>query len=154
MVTPAGFPASLRRLLEFIAEDDIRNVVFLSGDYHLSLAARMRLTKGSHTVHVLSVVSSGLYAPFPFANAQPRELLLRCSGGWRAASGANIDYAMEPLACDDESEAVLADDGFAVVGVKNGSGQWSLQVDFHTAGAVRQCTLPLDAAAEDAGGEA
>jgi hypothetical protein len=149
----AGFPAALRRLLGFIAENDIRNVVLLSGDYHLSLAARMRLKTHSHTVDLLSVVSSGLYAPFPFANAQARELQMHCRGSWRAPSGATIDYAVTPLVFEDGSGAITAEDGFAVVGVEQARGPWRLTVDFHAAaGAIRRCALPLAAATDDAGG--
>ncbi|WP_457442690.1 alkaline phosphatase D family protein [Roseateles sp. P5_E4] len=72
-----GFPASLERLLIFIAENGITNTVFLSGDEHHSLVAEIEITASSgRAAKVLSVHSSGLYAPFPFANGRPSDLVL------------------------------------------------------------------------------
>jgi cholesterol oxidase len=46
-------------------------VVFVSGDLHLSSASRLTLRhSGARDVVAWHVVSSGLYAPMPFANAQ------------------------------------------------------------------------------------
>jgi hypothetical protein len=62
-----------------VCEERRSNIVFLSGDAHLSIAARFivaRLGDGgtieqpivSHSIH-----SSALYAPYPFANAVPED---------------------------------------------------------------------------------
>lgn len=72
-----GFPASLHRLLRFIANHGIHNTVFLSGDEHHSLVTEVMLGEpGAAQVKLISVHSSGLYAPFPFANGRPSELML------------------------------------------------------------------------------
>jgi phosphodiesterase/alkaline phosphatase D-like protein len=64
----AGYPASWRELTQFIVERQIENVVFLSGDYHLSAMANLTLQSKGRSVQALSIVSSALYAPLPFAN--------------------------------------------------------------------------------------
>jgi hypothetical protein len=75
-----GFPASLERLLDFLARHRIGRTVLVSGDEHhalrcdISLAAPVRPGAAApEPVHVLSIHSSALYAPFPFANGRPRD---------------------------------------------------------------------------------
>jgi len=70
----SGYPASLCELLAFIESKTIERVVFLSGDAHLSLACKLVLDGSGVTVH--SIVSSGLHAPWPFANARRQEFVL------------------------------------------------------------------------------
>jgi cholesterol oxidase len=66
-----GYPASMQRLLAHICAKQIRNVVFLSGDEHISCDIRLRLTHGDKPpVEVRSIHASPLYAPYPFANAR------------------------------------------------------------------------------------
>ena len=81
-----GFPATLNELLRFIAENELQNVVFLSGDLHLGVSCEAVLTattagsetsaeRGDKQTRILSLHTTGLYAPYPFANALPEELL-------------------------------------------------------------------------------
>ena len=70
----SGYPASLCELLAFIERKTIERVVFLSGDAHLSLACKLVLDGSGVTVY--SIVSSGLHAPWPFANARRQEFVL------------------------------------------------------------------------------
>jgi choline dehydrogenase-like flavoprotein len=72
--TWAGFPAALAELLCFIRDRDVRRVVFLSGDSHLSSVCTFALDS-AHPNQVVSVVSSGAYTPWPFANQRPDELV-------------------------------------------------------------------------------
>jgi cholesterol oxidase len=71
----AGYPRTLEMLLLFIVCNEIENVVFVGGDAHLSSVSTLELTlpatPGSAEQHgvVRQIVSSGLYAPLPFANA-------------------------------------------------------------------------------------
>jgi cholesterol oxidase len=114
-----GFPASLERLLTFIAENDITNTVFLSGDEHHSLVAEIDITApGGRTAKVLSVHSSGLYAPFPFANGRPSELVL------------NETFVQGELAATVTSHLGQPGDGFATL---HTDGKW-LHVEFSRAG--------------------
>ena len=74
----AGYPASRSRLLGEIARRGIYNVIFLQGDAHLSMAGTIELTVADKpAVRVFSVVSSGLYAPWRFANAEPANFVLQ-----------------------------------------------------------------------------
>lgn len=71
-----GYPCSQRELLNFIAEHDINNAVFLSGDEHLCLTAEAAL-RGQSSIVIHSIHGSGMYAPFPFANSIPEDLLAK-----------------------------------------------------------------------------
>jgi cholesterol oxidase len=65
-----GYPGALAEVLTTIVENEIEHVVFVSGDLHLSSVSRLRLTaNGAEAVVAWQLVSSGLYAPMPFANA-------------------------------------------------------------------------------------
>jgi cholesterol oxidase len=70
-----GYPMSLHRLIDFIAEHDIRHTVFLSGDEHHALFCEAWL--GRRRVKLVSVHSSASYAPFAFANGRPQDLKAR-----------------------------------------------------------------------------
>ncbi|HEX6295492.1 MAG TPA: alkaline phosphatase D family protein [Burkholderiales bacterium] len=84
-----GFPESLHELLAFIARNRIRNVVFLSGDFHCSLFCEMALTHGSgQPVPAYSIVSSGLYSPYPFANTRMQDLECHFNDGLDRRFGA------------------------------------------------------------------
>lgn len=64
-----------RRLLDFIARQQIRNVVFLSGDYHCSATATIDF---SHSpVKAYALVTPPLHAPLRFANVSPDDVLAR-----------------------------------------------------------------------------
>jgi choline dehydrogenase-like flavoprotein len=70
------FPVSGGQLFDWIAARGIRNVVFLSGDYHRFADCTLRLKhRDGQEVAVRSLVAGGLYAPYPFANADPAEWL-------------------------------------------------------------------------------
>ncbi len=72
-----GYPSSLYRLLSFIVDNEIKNLVFLSGDEHISFDTEIVLTnkKTNKKVKVRSIHCSGLYAPYPFANSNKHDLL-------------------------------------------------------------------------------
>jgi cholesterol oxidase len=67
-----GYPHTLHRLLDLIAQTPIRHTVFLSGDEHHALYSEAWLGPGR--IKLVSVHSSALYAPFPFANGRPQDL--------------------------------------------------------------------------------
>ncbi|MBC7434970.1 MAG: alkaline phosphatase D family protein [Bdellovibrionales bacterium] len=58
-------------LLDFIAQFRIRNVVFVSGDYHCCATAQLEVG----TVTAYAIVTPPAYAPLPFANSRPADLL-------------------------------------------------------------------------------
>ena len=66
----AAYPRELGRIVECIVQHDIRHVVFVGGDLHISATAALELVRlrDGHHVRALQIVSSGLYAPLPFIN--------------------------------------------------------------------------------------
>lgn len=65
-----GYPGSLSTLLAFIYDNNIQDLVFISGDHHISSATKAILTREDNPreVTIYSIHSSGLYSPLPFAN--------------------------------------------------------------------------------------
>jgi hypothetical protein len=72
-----GYPASLHRLLAFLCEHELRNVVILGGDAHLACDARVKVTRDGREVRFAALHAPALYAPYPFANEEPANLLLQ-----------------------------------------------------------------------------
>ncbi|WP_425259985.1 alpha/beta fold hydrolase [Rubrivivax sp. RP6-9] len=102
----SGFPASTARLLGAIRDQGIRRVVFLSGDSHLSSVSSFTF-EGEAAPRVVSVVSSGTYAPWPFANQRPEDLIL----------GGAVDLGLtgSPLRGTVKLEALSAADAYALI---------------------------------------
>jgi phosphodiesterase/alkaline phosphatase D-like protein len=74
-----GYPASFCRLLAFVCDHQLRNLVFLSGDTHLGCRAEVtvrNLESGAST-EFQSCHAPALYAPYPFANETEWNLLLQ-----------------------------------------------------------------------------
>lgn len=81
-----GYTASLDGLLGLLASENIEHVVLLCGDAHLAGHTVLTLHSDRHPGKPLRVDvlhCPALYAPFPFANAQPHQFLLNdtLSGG-------------------------------------------------------------------------
>jgi len=51
-------------ILDVIRDNDVRKVVFLGGDYHMSVKSEL-ISPGKPDFRVLSVVSSAFYWPYP-----------------------------------------------------------------------------------------
>jgi len=67
-----AFPATRRKVLDCIVENNIQNVVFLSGDIHNSNVARIKFNGGpGDDLTAYSITSSAFYWPFPFADGDP-----------------------------------------------------------------------------------
>jgi hypothetical protein len=137
----SGYPASLVALLETIAQGRHEHVVFLSGDAHLSLACSMALTLPSGSaVTVHSIVSSGLYAPWAFANERPEDLLLEGAFAFRHRGAVAFDAAIS-------TAAVGTAQGYCVVDVRRAGadGPWKLSVELDLAGESTICERVLSA---------
>lgn len=70
-----GFPNTREAILRCIVDNNVQNVVFLSGDIHCSNVAQL-FFKGSDNAQKLraySVISSAFYWPFQFADGEPSD---------------------------------------------------------------------------------
>lgn len=68
-----GYPASWRRLVRFIVQNEIEGLIFVAGDYHLSALVEVELTSQGKSAMALNLVCSAWNASLPFANAQPSD---------------------------------------------------------------------------------
>ncbi len=68
-----AFPTTRRTLLENIVLNDIQNIVFLSGDIHVSSVAQLEFSGNpkASALKAFSITSSAFYWPFPFADGDP-----------------------------------------------------------------------------------
>jgi cholesterol oxidase len=133
-----GYPFSFHRLLAYIAEKQIRNVVFLSGDEHLSCIAEATITPPGRRrpTSIRSVHASALHAPLPFANSvrddfaacETFEFSLPRDG--RLYAGVRLEGT---YACKVSTEFAPAGDGFAVIQVLLDRGRWVVSCDFDRA---------------------
>lgn len=126
-----GYPCSLHALLAYACDNEVKGLVFLSGDEHISDLVRARVsdlhTGKQCTLH--SVHSSALYAPYPFANAIPEDF----------ARSETFRFPDPPDAmagrycCEVETMFAPPGDGFAVLKAQPSNGGWQLEVIFHGA---------------------
>ena len=132
-----GYPGNFAQLLHFIAVNELRNVVFLSGDEHLGCIATADLSvvtgKETKNARIVSIHASGLYAPFPFANAKPEHFV----------EGLD-DFSLERLKCNVKTCFTPAGSTFASIGVTSSSSAPKVTVDFWVNGQVVNCGNVLD----------
>jgi hypothetical protein len=127
-----GYPNSMHGLLAYVCEHEVKGLVFLSGDEHISNCVQVHLTrldvKGnvckSCTLH--SVHSSALYAPYPFANAVPEDFA-------RSETFCFPDPDAGPYTCEVRTLFAPPGDGFALLKVILDGAAWRLEVAFHDA---------------------
>lgn len=94
-----AYPASLCGLLRYIAEKQIRGVIFLSGDAHIGGVAVARTQTNGSSITTLCINAPALYAPFAFANGQPADYLRRDS--INLGHGLVARVRAEPLSVGD-----------------------------------------------------
>ena len=134
-----GFPDSLRDLFRLIAAEEHRNIVFLSGDSHISLACGIDIAgQNGQALRAASIVASPLYAPFPFANAQLREFL---QAGEFAGNGFSMRYGLQAF---DHGQNCVTGDSFALVSVRKAGGHWQVSAEVRLRdGSARTATVQL-----------
>lgn len=75
----AAFPVTRAHLLKTITENNVQNVVFLSGDIHCSNVATLQFndknTGVASPLRAYSVTSSAFYWPYPFADGNPLDFV-------------------------------------------------------------------------------
>ena len=118
-----GYPGSLHPLLAQLCDEDVRNVVFLSGDAHLGCTAKVTVTNlgtGRRT-EFHSHHAPALYAPYPFANESRWNLEREDSFcfGWQGSR----------YRCDVEAH-ILADgkNGCGWLTAKRQGDRWTTEV--------------------------
>jgi len=108
--------AQRHELLDWIATQGVRNVVFLAGDYHCAATATLKL--GPVTAY--AIVTPPLYAQLPAANVNPSDLL--AEEMFKLPSGATARIVAQGR----------AGDGFSEIRVVPGAGgSWQLEVTQH-----------------------
>jgi len=129
-----GYPASMHRLLKDACDSEVRGLVFLSGDDHLSNLVTATVTGidsgKSCTLH--SVHSSGLYSPYPVANGIPADF-----SGKETFCFADPENLERKYRCDVET-VFAPGDGFAVLSAHGDQSGWFLDVEFHDSDGVKQ----------------
>lgn len=140
-----GYPASLCELFQHIWRTGQNNVVFLCGDAHLSMASRVVFIDGAakpqKDLRAFCIVSSGFYAPFPFANSQCEDYLhANGSRPLEIDKGIFMHYEVVPDSC-------CVPDNFTIVEAKREAAGWSITMRQHgDAGLQRPFDLTGDAA--------
>lgn len=103
-----AFPNTRRALLRHIVENNIRNVVFLSGDIHCSNIVEMTYSGANapQGLKTFSITSSAFYWPFPFADGDPSGFVhdSRAKGQedtFDLQNGVKMDYKASNFTQDD-----------------------------------------------------
>jgi cholesterol oxidase len=120
-----GYPTSLHRLLAGVYRRGADDVVFLSGNEHVSCVARIEISQldDPGTVVVAhSVHSSALYAPYPFANAEEED--------FAGTEEFEFSHAGTPYRCSVTTWFPSPGDGFAVLSVATVPSGWQVSVHF------------------------
>ena len=112
-----AFPATRDALLARIVEEEIQNVVFLSGDIHCFNVAKLCFegTDEAAQLKAFSVTSSPLYWPFPFADGEPSDFV--CNS---AAQQDTYDFAISngtPISLNYRAGHFFQEDNFGHITV-------------------------------------
>lgn len=125
-----GYPATFERLLQFIADNHIRRVVFLSGDEHQGMysVAKIRPLQSANPeddIAIYSVHSPGLNTPYRFANALEDDFIPKEDFDFTPA-GQPATYR-----CSVKGTDFFAGAGFVIVCIgQAANGVWELTCDF------------------------
>jgi cholesterol oxidase len=119
----AGYPGTWRDLVSYIVTEQIQNVVFIGGDYHLSAIAYLTLRGPGKEVNAYQIIASGLFAPLPFVNGKPDDAYdwTRKTSIPFGKGSPGLDVEAYPL-CTNPSHFLLID----VQGI--GRPDWSIEV--------------------------
>ena len=146
-----GYPHTLLGLLDHIGRHQLRHVLFLSGDLHLGCFARIRIHDRAQPeqppIRVTSVHTAGLYRPFPFANAQPRDLLLQetLEFEWNVEEAPGVSCpGIRRWSVEVDAETI-EDAGFTDIDIRKQDGGWHLDCRYLSAegGPPRHFSEPL-----------
>jgi cholesterol oxidase len=125
-----GYPLSLFSLLRFVCDNQIKGLVFLSGDEHVSSVTKAHVTcLDTGTECTLdSIHSSGLFAPYPFANGSPDDFI----------ANDRFEFKVGPrdYRCEVETK-FFPGDGFVLATAQKTRPGWSLDVKFYNSGGLK-----------------
>ncbi|SDJ06172.1 Choline dehydrogenase [Bradyrhizobium sp. Rc2d] len=127
-----GFPRSRNELLKFICDQEVKGLVFLSGDEHISsitMASVVCEDTGRRCVFH-SIHSSGLFSPYAFANGSSNDFIECDSFAFDVDSSSR--YRVEV------KTSFFPGDGFALLSAKKDDSGWDLDVRFNREGRVGQ----------------
>jgi alkaline phosphatase D len=103
-----GYPTTKRLLLDSIVENNIQNVVFLSGDIHCSNVARISYSgnDSAKKLKTFSITSSAFYWPFSFADGDPSNYVHDSTKAnqrdtFILTGGVKVDYKADNFTQDD-----------------------------------------------------
>ncbi|MBV1881928.1 MAG: alkaline phosphatase D family protein [Pseudomonadales bacterium] len=120
-----GYPYSFKELISAISEYQVNNVVLVSGDAHLSFVSELEISCANSSLNLLSIHSSGLYSPLPFANARKQDIAFNENFDFQLQNKAALNVQVKT----QDNEIVLGD-GFATIDVVKGKQGWLLTTSF------------------------
>ncbi len=130
-----GYPSTMHQLLKYIALNNVKNLVFLSGDEHVSNVTTIDLTfpstvlEKNTSTRIYSIHSSGLYSPYPFANSNPNDF----------AKKDTFSIGESNIRCQ-VSSTFYPGDGFALVSAYKMEEAWHISSNFSRAGKTPEST--------------
>jgi alpha-beta hydrolase superfamily lysophospholipase len=129
-----GFPATLSEVLDYIAQNGISHVVFLSGDEHRGCIASIELRNsiGMVLARAHSVHTAAMYAPFPFANSLDEDIV--------PSESFDVTFGSTTYTCVVNAMRPPAGDGPTFLRMHQQFGTWRLDCEYAD-GAVQTLTL-------------
>lgn len=135
-----GYPETLGEILRHIALHQVRHLVFVGGDLHLSCAARLAIRmQGQPDVVAWQIVASGLYSPMPFANSSLDDY------DWSKPLEVRVASPGPPLSLESTAYPITTSRSHFLecsVGTDPGSGEW--QIDLMAVGADGKPIEPVE----------
>lgn len=122
-----GYPSSFHNLISYISSNNIKHVVFLSGDEHLSCVARatIRNEPDNRSTIIHSIHSSALYAPFPFANSIAEDMMLKDTFRYE-----DKNHNSNSFTCNIETEIISKSNGYMIISVSKNTDNWKINCEF------------------------
>ena len=132
-----GYPATLNKVLALAAELNIKNLFFLSGDAHIPCiaTATVKDINNNSEIDIGSIHAAPLYAPFPFANANPAD--------FAAHDQFSFHINQQKYKVSIETEFPEPGNGFVAID-NSDADKGQLHVEFHTGqNAIFSKSIPL-----------
>lgn len=134
-----GHPQSHHWLLNLIVTNGIQGLIFLSGDEHLGLLARVRmLTPQGRELLIHSIHTPGLYTPYGFANSRAEDFLLKETIHFPAGENSAEFHC-------EVATSVYQTTGFTLLSMaETEPGRcWTLRCDFGGEGPAQELLIPV-----------